>query len=456
MPKKPKKKPAWTKVVDTLFDDLSNQEIKNALERIINSNFPHNYFLAASNRYIINTVKKVEADFKKRPLLSKRKDISEYIAASSINHCSDSWNYLSRAVSSIINGDYTAAIHLAYYSELRSVMSIMAREGVGIFNAKHIWFKKNANCANFGGRTHEVANYIINKWAEQADKRDLVFNIIKVNNRSISQWLNSVNLPSKSKISKRLLKEWFHQWSIDLKIKEDQDIRNEVSYRPKVFYQTTNTQETISNIQKIWSACEPSNNEKFKNLDIHFLRIVLDFAYRFKTKGSGLNGNEASKIFIESCMLNLGLTINIPLVNFLSKSVNSEDHFILAEAKKNVFDIGAMTYNPFPIICRAFLLLRVATATTENLLEQSSISTTRRDSLEFWWRKICVTNGILDSTEDIDDFNDLYADIEESFATIDFADPTHWTSLKNVSDNYSLQIDKIKHFHRVGLWGLSL
>ena len=395
-------------------------------------------------------------DFKKNPLLSKRKDISEYIAASSLNHCTDSWNYLSRSISSILSGDYTSAIHLAYYSELRSVMSIMAYEGVGIFNSKHIWFKKNNRCSHFGGRTHDVANYIINKWAEQADKRDLIFGLIKVNNKTLAEWINSTGLSSRSKLTKQVLKGWLQEWSIDLKIKEDQGIRNEVSYRPKIFYQSFNPLHTIQSVKEIWSASEPSNNEKFKNLDIHLLRIIIKDVYKFKTKGNILNGDDNSKDFIKTTMLNLGLTTNEALINFLSCVSSPDNHFVISEAKKPVFDSIRMTYDPFPIICRAFLLLRIATATTKNLIDQSSISTTRRDSLKFWWNKICVTNGISNNADEIEDFNDLYTDIEESFNDINFAESEFWTSSKNTYAKYSGEIEKIKQFHRVGLWGLAL
>ena len=451
-----KKFPKWHQEVNAIFANLSNAEIKLAMERLIQKNFPNDCFLASSNRYVIDTVNRVAGDFKKRPLLYKRRDISDYIAASTINHCSDSWNYLARAVESIISGDFTVAIHLSYYSELRSVMSLMAYEGVGIFNSKHIWFDKNFKCHHFSGSTHPVADYIINKWAEQADKKDLIFGMIKVGNKPLSEWVVAAGLPGRSKLTKQILKQWLSEWSIDLKMKKDQDIRNEVSYRPKIFYQDFDALTATKNIREIWDACEPSGAEKFRNLDHHFLRIVLSSVYRFKKPGHVLNGDANSKAFVEEVMGKLGLSINTSLVNFLSYSSSPNNHFVIGEAKKVVFDPTTMKYDPFPILSRALLLLRLATATTEYFIEHSTISSTRRESLKFWWNKLCLTYGIIGDENEISDFNDLYADIADSFNNIDFSNAQDWASSKAAGEKYADEFAKIKQFHRAFFWGLAL
>ena len=60
--------------------------------------------------------------------------IAEYIAASIPLHVADGWTFLARAFESIRSGDRNTAVHLAYYAELRAAMSLLASEGVGVFN----------------------------------------------------------------------------------------------------------------------------------------------------------------------------------------------------------------------------------------------------------------------------------------------------------------------------------
>jgi len=56
--------------------------------------------------------------------------LSEYIAASCLLHCSDGWSYLGRAISALLRGDPHRARHLAYYAELRAATALLAKVGV--------------------------------------------------------------------------------------------------------------------------------------------------------------------------------------------------------------------------------------------------------------------------------------------------------------------------------------
>ena len=62
-------------------------------------------------------------------------DAIDAVALSAPQHCMDGWAYVSRALGALLSGGiYTAARHLAYYSQLRAGLSILANVGIGIFN----------------------------------------------------------------------------------------------------------------------------------------------------------------------------------------------------------------------------------------------------------------------------------------------------------------------------------
>ena len=141
-----------------IVSSANSRAITEAFDRIVKGQLPSQRFIGKKNYYKTDTAKRVDRETQAN--LQKRKNqIGEYVASSVLLHCNDGWNYLSRAVESLINGDIASAIHFAYYAELRSAMSLLAYEGIGIFNVRHIWFDANSlphiyPLTNRGTNTH--------------------------------------------------------------------------------------------------------------------------------------------------------------------------------------------------------------------------------------------------------------------------------------------------------------
>lgn len=67
----------------------SPDKIRDAMLRIKLERLPSSRWLKERNRYAQNTIRKIEAERDYSPLHPN--EIAEYIAASSVLHCSDGW-----------------------------------------------------------------------------------------------------------------------------------------------------------------------------------------------------------------------------------------------------------------------------------------------------------------------------------------------------------------------------
>ena len=94
--------------------------------------FVERRWIGQRNRYAQDTISTIRAEANPGPLVAP-KQLSQYIAASIVLHCSDGWSFFGAAVSSLLHGDPHRARHLAYYAELRAAMSLLAAFGIGVF-----------------------------------------------------------------------------------------------------------------------------------------------------------------------------------------------------------------------------------------------------------------------------------------------------------------------------------
>ena len=133
----------------TFIQQTQKQPIVNGWLFIKYNFFPMKKILDDGNRLSgTNTINVIRNHFD-GTLPITNNEINTYISASSISHLIDSWGYLSGAISSLLNGNKPIAIHLAYYSELRAVMSFLASEGIGVFNNQHVGILTDTSCDYF-------------------------------------------------------------------------------------------------------------------------------------------------------------------------------------------------------------------------------------------------------------------------------------------------------------------
>lgn len=436
---------------NAIMTNASGTAIKDAFERIVLLHLPNQRWLGTGNYYKSNTVNKIGAETPTM-LVRRKRQMEEYIAASVIIHNSDAWNYLSSSVESLINGDISNAIHLAYYAELRSSMSLMAFEGIGIFNNRHIWFD-SASAPNFKNRprTHEAVTNSMTEWAKLTSKKDVLFKLIKVNNNNLGDWLRESGVSARSGYASAVVNRWLKKWSIDLHLEQDRHLRNEMSYRPHFETATINTQLTISKLTEIWNVLEPTAANRFPLLDKYLLRFSLEEIFKSAT-GRQPTGAPFEN-FITGIFGRLGEDPTSMLFDFLLRRIEPDDHLIFEEAIKDSSDININRDDPFPIICRAILLLRLSTGAAQELISESSLDP---NNLRFWWEQISLQHGSILTVPSGIDAIDLYTDIRESIDEINLLPAGSMNSIKEAFTNVPRPLFYIKQFQRTAIWGMGL
>lgn len=439
-------------MVTKAIEFSSDYCIKEALKNIERSHWNYNQLIDPNNSFIVNTVKTTDKLNPKSILIKEKEELTQYIAISTIAHCYDGWNLLSRTVESYINGDISTAFHLGYYSELRAVMSIMACKSIGIFNRTHFYFDKLNEINMFRGSTHDIADQLYNKWSKSENEINLLANYIKYNNVSLSEWIRS--LMSTDTYIQVIIEDWLKAWSLDIQLSQKEHfIRKEMSYRPRFSRPEIKIKSGLKNLINIWKGLAPSESNRFHEIDLHLCRCAIESSIlpRISTENrpfpieimkGKVYTNKILSMFDE-----LGIKPSANEIEFFQRKINPEDHIIIQESKKeNIFD------DPIPMICRSILLLRIATGKTETLLNESRINI---KSLDFWWKSVAYNMGIIDSKEYSPDPFDLFADVQETIDTIE-TDLDELSNLNQVLTQESREINIIKQFQRACFWGIGL
>jgi len=435
----------------------SRNAVKDAFENLR----PHFYrerWISKSNRYSNNCIDSLEADTKSGCSVIHN-DLAQYIAASAPLHCADGWSFLGRALDCHAQGDKNAARHLGYYAELRAAMSLLAVEGVGIFNRRHFAIQNSGNCQpcqptgkNTYG-THEMAWLILKHWADLKKSVELLAKIIQPGGIPLQDWLQE--LYSGSSLMS-IGNKWLKTWGLDLqRFTEDRNARNEASYRPtQMNYVTPLDVLSSSNfIYNLWRINEPTNTP-FEILDRYLLRLILEEGFKART-GKSVKENPTDFEKLISLMLSrLEIRDTIELwKDFLIRKTNSEDPVVITEAqKKSKID------NPrhhLQVISRATLLLRIATGACSQLIKKADFG---RNDLKFWWKPFGEDRGLWKPKNEPDNLKDLWADIEMAVNEIQ-----EWENNNKTNASYShwqrdcsLAISILGSCERIALWGLDL
>ncbi len=428
--------------------NASNTRLLIALNLSDTSRFVNDVFINPANRYLgFNTNL---ADIEVQPNNIRHPDMSEYIGLSAISHSFDGWNFFSRSIEALLNGDISSCIHFAYYAELRSVMGIMASEGIGIFNQKHMYYDRNQNPQLFHGPTHKIADDLINDWANSRLRKENIFRTIQLNSYNLKDWIIATGRSATGAYAGSLIKDWFSNWSIDLRLKADQGLRNENSYNPHFTLNPVDLSSAIDKLLKIWKGLEPQTANRFPDLDMHLSRLAFEGLF---TKATGKAPSEPEyKVWLTDVFNQIGEPIKQQLFEFLLREVAPDDHIIIIEASRDLHNHRLNMTDPLPMICRAFLLLRFSTGAANLLMEDSGV---KMENLKFWWEDIATKIGILGSKPSGIDTTDLYVDVQESVNSIE-ADKASITSVYEANILSYPDLHNLKQFQRVCFWGLGL
>ncbi|MCA6572549.1 MAG: hypothetical protein IM549_04715 [Pseudanabaena sp. M53BS1SP1A06MG] len=431
----------------------SDLAVQNAFANL-RSFFSDGDWLAPNNCYRVDTTNRIESDCNNSSI--NHTDLSQYIAASTLLHCNDGWNYLSRALSSHMRCDPASARHLAYYAELRAAMSLLATVGIGIFNKQHFVLYGNGVCHKINGTTHEMVWKCLESWADHSmlSSSFLVAELIQVNGRTLNDWLNAFSQGGNPNI---IAKKWLKTWGLDIqRLSADHDSRNEASYRPSRlnFVSPLNVLDTSKFVHNLWSICEPSGSAGFSYIDRHILRLSLEMLFEAITGDPPSNNHHGFEERITRMFTSIGdtsIATNSLLKNFLTRRSEPNNPIVFDEAHKQ-----SNTNDPrhhLQVISRASLLLRVATASCSYMIQSANVTI---NDLNFWWQPMGEERGLWTSENLPENLTDLWEDINIEIEKI-----KNWENENSTGASYEQwhrdcypSSSMLSCCEMIGLWGL--
>ena len=314
-------------------------------------------------------------------------------------------------------GDPDAARHLGYYAELRAAMSILASEGIGVFQNQHIVVTGinqsrilRGKILNRRGGTHQFAWDALEWWANSSKGTRAILSAIKPGGVSLWDWLAQFSVGAAF-----VTHRWLQQWGLDLaRFADDREARNIASYRPTGF--TTpgprSIESIIESILQIWEVCDPGANGGFPVLDCHLLRSSLDLVWKNQNPSWRKNYGQ----LLSAALNGVSLTSQPlgPWHEFLSHQFLADQHPVIDSA--NGQDDALHPDHSNQVLARATLLLRIATGCSAELLLEAGPD--GAENLEFWTSGASVRRRLWPESSPAISPVDLWPDIEDAQESI--------------------------------------
>lgn len=393
------------------YSRSATQKTFNRLRR----RFVGGSWLGIHNRYTKNCVEIIDKDCKApaphRITGARKSQLAEYIAASVPLHCVDGWSFLGKAVASHAMGDTEACKHFAYYAQLRAVMSLLASEGIGIFNRKHFSIiNANGKSSDLGGpinnSTHDLVREQFVEWVGHADSGKLFQKIIRPRGIPLETWFSEI---STTRLN-YLAEDWLKQWGYDITtFGIDKSARNHASYRPSgiardlSFKNATRIRDSLDIVENIWRMCTIGGVGGFV-VDTFLLRLSWE-----KYAGRRLTQSNARRV-VENVGINDPELIT--LTQLFSRVIQRQDPMLIVKAGKR----GRLNDPDYHIqmMARATLLLRLATGSGMAMIEEAHFS---KDDLRFWWETFGENYGLWEPGQ-TDPISDMWAEIEAALESM--------------------------------------
>lgn len=418
-------------------------------------NSPHmgSRWIRKTNRYRIDCVRQYKIDTDATPPSTDHSALVEYVAASSPGHVIDGWSLLGRAIDATLRCDSYAALHLAYYAELRGAMGLLASEGVGIFNNRHAtidaqgltsrlpqterWNQRNLRYDSYSAGTHDIVWPCLQHWASLQKAYVLLNEIIRPGTIPLSQWLGALGAITRARA---IAESWLREWGLDLSILEDDhESRNFASYRPSEFRLPPSlaVDDVLEFVKDLWLCLEPGGASPFPTLEKHLLKRAV-FAAKVATPVTS------------TALGSLGLP-DTEIGAWLSV-LNSTDEprlFSEAETQSRVEDSRCH----LQVISRAVLLLSLATVAVRRLLAAAGYT---RQDLRFWWLRYSVDRGLCEQGITLDNPLDLWADVREGLSDLQDWQTSNGPgqSLRKWRRDQSHILEMLGAFELIAVWGI--
>lgn len=346
-------------------------------------------------------------------------------------HAVDGWGYIGRALSALLSGQAHAARHLAYYAELRAAMSILANAGIGILNRHHVVIDSSGDVQFISNRpTHEIAWLALAAWCGQPSSLERLITPVQLAGASLV-------VPFREFFPAEILspaRELMLNWGFDLQLGAmDREQRNLSSYQPTALTPLrTAPAQDADFLKMFWSVFRPNGVE----LERQLFRILLET----EAKSHGLQVSDYESQYDR---LLEGTKAVVPF-DFLTRAVAPYDHdFINHLANRD------QPAPPYAMLCRAGLLLRLATGMAEENLRSAGVRPAV--DLDAWWQGFGVDQGFWAPNASPISTADLWEDIDLAIEDAADAPTGHRHEWLTAFGGGAMQVCQAE---RAALWGL--
>lgn len=348
-------------------------------------------------------------------------------------------------------GDYSVASHLSYYAELRAAMSILACNGVGVFDGWNyvVTGPRSVVEVATNSRTHQFTWTALQWWAQSQGSWKLIEDSVRPYGVPVGDWLSLVpGYPAWGAVAS----DWITSLGLDIqRVADDQESRNIASYRPNrlIAGEKVSERDDVSFAVDLWRSLEPSVTG-FSLLDIHILRITLERAFEGR---NGKKPRDAADTFKSLVNTVVGQLPDEParerVKRFLLREKEPVDHPVFSHAALDTKATDPQHH--LQLMSRSALLLALATSSCRLLVERAGL--TLRDH-EFWWNALGTDRGIWTTAPPSEDLRDLWEDIN-----VELEDAESW-----VAEGASTRVgfieacprafSRLSFFELVALWGI--
>lgn len=383
-------------------------------------------------------------------------DVIDAVAFSAPTHCVDGWSYASRSIAAVLAGDAHAARHLAYYAQLRAVLSMLANVGIGVFNGVNFSIDQNGLAHRLdvqvdartsqrvshqpptGMGTHAAVWAIISAWSSGPGGASF-FDLVRIRGVPLSDALTAI-WPGYAKTGAIL--RLMQAWGADIRRgADDHKSLNVSSYDPHAFNSIpVNTGNSLKFIRDMWLLLEPTLGGGFDNLDRYLFRE--------------LNWSQAAS-FEQGTSLAIG-SINKNYDNLPSPIITlASKDFMLGVTEPNptslILKAKSSQSNALELIARSILLLRTATAFTHHNLVLAGVNCSAGD-LRPWLDRVAVERGFWHVSSPLSDPLLLWQDVDDALVDLGATSKSTITCLHDWASKKIRGIPVISEADRVAIW----
>lgn len=360
-------------------------------------------------------------------------DIIELIATRGPLHVADGWGYLARAMSALLAGDAHAARHLAYYAELRAALSILANDGIGVFNGQNRVVDSAGVLRQLQNQgTHAMCWAALEFWASEPQSIQKLLLATQINGARLVDAIQ-VFFPGMSAgaLGGALIREW----GFDLQVGHlDRDDRNLSSYNPNSLTPlNTLPADDLAFIGSLWGAFEPNS----WTLERHLLRKLLE------TLQGVVGGATLGQRTTEYQYLDERLKPFVSM-DFLARNEDPDNHPLIEAAKDASSPAPAHS-----MLARGALLLALGGWMSERNLRDAMVQPYAH--LQSWWRTYGAERGIWSAGSEPTNMADLWVDVSDALA--DLASGPHPTRHQLIQAGGGA-VWRLCEAERIGLWNL--